>query len=1007
MKIILTLLLSFLIISYLACNENKTATGGLNPQQALSTFKLADGYKIELVAAEPMVSDPVAMEIDEYGNVYVVEMHGYPMEKTGPGTIKLLTDSNGDGMPDKSTVFADNLGLPTGIMKWKKGVLVVNVPDILYLEDTNGDGKADVKKVIITGLALTNPQHIANTPIFGLDGWIYVAHMETVTPKVATEFDDEGQIVRYAGNSNAKQLPRNADGRNIRFKPGTYELEMLSSASQYGQTFDAWGHQLCTENADHLFFEAIAARYLQRNPNLLVANADDHIADHGKACEVYPITVNPEHQLLTDVGVVTSSCGVTWYQGGLFPDSFNNITFIAEPVHNLVHADRITDKGASFIASRVYEKKEFLASADPWFRPVQFYHGPDGALYVLDYYRKIIEHPEWLSDEIIKSGNLYAGSDKGRIYRITPTNTPKINWCSRLKLGDASTEDLVKSLVSDNIWWRRNAQRLLIDRKDEKTLSLLRNLIVTATQATAVVHALWTLNEFNAIDFKTLQKALHHPVTGVRENAIRVAELHLKQFPQLENELLSLHSDADAKVRYQLLCTLGDLNDTGAEAVKQKLLLRDIEDKWIQIAALSSSYKKEYALLVNSVPELSKRPSDGKASFFRNCAEIIGLSQNADEIKSLIRQATRSNSSSSGWWQAACLDGLTKGISVKGHPSADFSGEKSLLLSKFDEKAPVLVRTASLNLLSVLGLQKDESWNAALTKAKAVATSTAANVAYRKDALQLIMLDKEHSNEYHALFKKLITPHEPESLQQAALTAYNKLSPDSAAASIIRNWKNLTYGVRDAAMNVFLSSVGNMNLLLDAVKKNEIQSTSISWPRMVQLMNNDDAGIRRRARELLAGNMESRDEVYKKYQPALALKGDATNGLKIFEKTCTACHQAGGMYGYAFGPDLASIRNRDAQFIMADILNPNRAIADRYEMWNIVKKNGEKLSGIISSETSAAITVRNMARQETVISRNDIKTMEASKTSAMPAGLEASVSVKEMADLIAFLKNIH
>ena len=207
----------------------------------------------------------------------------------------------------------------------------------------------------------------------------------------------------------------------------------------------------------------MAARYLQRNPDLLISDAADHIPDHGEACEVYPITKNPEHQLLTDVGVVTSSCGVTWYQGGLFPDSFNNVTFIAEPVHNIVHADRITDKGATFNASRVYQKKEFLASTDAWCRPVQFYIGPDGALYVIDYYREIIEHPEWMSDSVNKSGALYNGSDKGRIYRIAPVNAAKMNWCSQLKLGKASTQELVRTLTSNNIWWRRNAQRLLMD----------------------------------------------------------------------------------------------------------------------------------------------------------------------------------------------------------------------------------------------------------------------------------------------------------------------------------------------------------------------------------------------------------------------------------------------------------------------------------------------------------------------------------------------------------------
>jgi putative heme-binding domain-containing protein len=204
-----------------------------------------------------------------------------------------------------------------------------------------------------------------------------------------------------------------------------------------------------------------------------------------------------------------------------------------------------------------------------------------------------------------------------------------------------------------------------------------------------------------------------------------------------------------------------------------------------------------------------------------------------------------------------------------------------------------------------------------------------------------------------------------------------------------------------------LSSVDNMSLLLDAVQKGQIQNTAISWPRKVYLMNNDDLAIRTRARKLLANETEDRDEVYKKYKPALTMKADAKNGLSVFQRVCSPCHMIGGQHGKAFGPDLASIRNRDARFIMADILNPNRSIADKYEMWSITKKNGEKLNGIIASESPTTVTLHNIGAQEIIILRRDIKTMEASETSAMPPGLETSVSAKEMADLLAFLKNIH
>jgi len=1004
MKHLLTALLFTILLH--SCKEKKSVTtGGLSPQESLAAFQLTKGFKIELIASEPMISDPVAMEVDENGNIYVVEMHGYPLDTSGSSTIKLLTDTNGDGAPDKAIVFADHLRLPTGIMKWKKGVLVVDVPDILYFEDTNNDGKADTRKVMITGLALSNPQHIANTPVYGLDHWIYVAHMGIVTPKVSMEFNDTGTNVRFADYSSAKQLPRDADGRNIRFKPDTHELEMLSGESQYGQTFDNWGHQLGTSNADHLFHEVIAAKYLQRNPDLLISESMDHIPDHGEAAEVFPITKNPEHQLLTDVGVITSSCGVTWYQGGLFPDSFNNVTFIAEPVHNLVHADRITDKGATFNAARVYQKKEFLASTDAWCRPVQFYIGPDGALYVIDYYREIIEHPEWMSDSVNNSGALYNGSDKGRIYRITPDNAGKMDWCSKVKLGSSSVPELVQTINNKNIWWRRNAQRLLVDKNDPQTISLLSKFLDTASSSTGIVHALWTLEAFHGINEVILNRYFKNPEPGVRENAIKIAELHLQDLTALKNGLLSLQADTSAKVRYQLLCTLGNFNDAVAESVKQKLLINDIEDKWVQIAALTSSRGKEYALIEKAIPILSSSPSEGKTLFFKNCAAVIGLSQRTDDIKKLIRLAATNNTTASSWWQAACLNGLSKSVKIKRLPAADFTNEKQLLLSKFNGTTPANIRAAAIDVLSLAAIQKNGDWNDAVKSARSTIINKQVDLNYRNDALRLIAI--ENNSNDTSLLEQLISPTEAETLQQTALHSLNELSENAAVNCIIRNWKNLTHDVREASIRILLSSEHNRNALLDALQQKKIQTTSISWPRMVRLMQDDNQALRNRARNLLANTIEDRDVVYKKYKLALSMNGNAENGLAVFQRVCTSCHQVGGQYGKSFGPDLASIRNREAQFIMADIIDPNRSIADKYEMWTVIKKNGEKLSGIIASETPATITLHDIGAQEIIVPRSEIKTLEVSETSAMPAGLETSLSIKEMADILAFLKNIH
>ena len=295
-------------------------------QKALNSIQVMDGFEVELVAADPLIADPVAMEIDEDGNWFVLEMSGYPLDLSKKGHVKKLVDTNQDGYPDKSILFADSLTLPMGIMKWKKGILVADSPNIIYLEDTDGDNKADKREVILTGFSLSNPQHNMNSPKFGIDNWIYLGHSGAINSfSYENIFGDKGKEITFAGNPNAPKLPQNGNGRNVRFKPGSFEIESLSGETQYGHTTDPWGRRFYTDNADHLFHEVIDARYVNANKNLVISEAMSKIPDHGDACEVYPISENPNHQLLTDIGVVSSSCSVTWYDGGAFGKDFKKL----------------------------------------------------------------------------------------------------------------------------------------------------------------------------------------------------------------------------------------------------------------------------------------------------------------------------------------------------------------------------------------------------------------------------------------------------------------------------------------------------------------------------------------------------------------------------------------------------------------------------------------------------------------------------------------------------------
>ncbi len=997
----------FAIAACSTTGEHKRKTArGLSPEESLPTFELPEGFQIEQIAAEPLVADPVDMEIDESGRLYVVEMHGYPLDKSGSGAVKLLEDTDGDGKMDKSTVFADNLVLPTGVMRWKQGILVSDPPNILYLEDTDGDGKADKREVMLTGFALANPQHNVNNPSLGIDNWIYLGHEPAATAQVYTDyFSDKGSEVYFPAHPEGPKLPENALGRSVRFNPDKVLLENTSAQTQFGHTFDPYGHRFLVSNAHHIYHEVVGARYLNRNKALLVSNTIESVSDHGNAADVYPITKNPQHQLLTDLGVFTSACGITTYTGGLFPDPYPDVTFVAEPVSNIVHADVLHDHGATFKASRLLEKKEFLASTDPWFRPVNMYIGPDGALYVVDYYRQIIEHPEWMADEVAKSDALYNGIDQGRIYRITPVGTPKAAWTSGLKMAEESTAQLVAHLSDSNSWWRRNAQRLLLDRHDRAAIPLLEKLAGQGESPLGRLHALWTLHGLSALSADVLITAFRDKEAGVRENAVRMSEDLFLMDTHADTErvvagLLRLKNDPSEKVRYQLLASLGFVNTPAVVQVRKELLFGNVEDKWMQVAALSAIPSGDDGLL-EEILQRYRKGSPQYALLVEQMSGMAGVRGDVRDIKVLIRKALAGENAGKEW-RGAVLKGLTQSLRRNKELDRDlFLPEREELLTASVRNPDPSLRGSAMDLLRVLKLPEGANTAKIVAEAVSVATNKATDPGRRSEAIRLLSLDD--ARKHVAIFENLVAPAEPVPVQSAAMSAINSIPDSTVSVFLVEKWPALTPGLREQAIGYSLWPQARIAVLLDAIEKGVVDPSVISWPRQVGLMANGNEELRLKARRLLAGGRSSVKESVKAYRDALTLTGSAEKGQVVFKQHCAICHQIAGKNGVSYGPDLATIRNRRPESIMADILNPNLSIADSYDIWNIELKSGETVQGLIATETPSAITIRNYGGVETTISRNDIDALTSMGTSAMTAGFDQLIDKQQMADLLAYL----
>lgn len=947
------------------------------PQEALQTIKVPDGLRVDLVAAEPLVADPVAMDIDEYGRIWVAEMPGYPLDVGGSGRIKILHDTDQDGRPDSAALFADGLTLPTGIMRWKDGVLVTDPPDIFYLPDTDGDSRADSHIVVLTGFALSNPQHNANSPIYGLTNWIYIANNSTIwwTEKYADPFGDRGEQIYFPDNPEGARLPRNAADRNVRFRPDTYELELLSGRSQFGHTFDAWGRHFLVNNSQHHSVEALASQYLERRPELPIQTTIHRTPDYGNASEVYPITINPLHQLLTDRGVFTSACALTWQLGGLLPAPFDSsITLVAEPVHNLVHIDRVIPSGPVFRSERVLEKREFLASTDSWFRPVYFTIGPDGAVYVVDYYREIIEHPEWMDDSVAATVDLYRGTNRGRIYRIVPEDTPEVNWHGKLNLANAAVDELVGKLASDNIWWRRNAQRILVSRNRQDAAAPLSEMAASSTSALGRLHALWTLNGLGALTTNQITSALDDPHPRVRENAIRLTELALPENPELGRNLLAMTEDPDAQVRYQLLNTLGFL--PGSDAAKLRLLEQNIESEWFQTAALLALDVSAHDLMQTAMYELTA-PEHTIDRFVLRLARILARTDG-------LAPALTNEGPALG----ARLAGAAEGLQERQNRVA-ISSELSerlveLALSPDDE-----LGNAAVALLETVILPESES----LKQAQLIANDVNQTVVARVRSVRILSLIPNNIE----ILATLLDSSYPAEVQLASVEALGAQPGIGPVQLLLQSWSNLWPRSRTRALDQF-SSQERANILVTALEEGVILPYEITWHQRVRLMRDTAEPVRSRARAILKV-----EDAAPGVQSIPDGPGNIEHGQVLFEGLCGQCHMAGGVGTGALGPNLATVQHWPRHALLAELQNPGQRIASGYESWRLTRTNGSIIEGIVASETSSAITMRSLT-ETVVVPRQDVKELTAMPGSFMPPGLNMALEPDDLRDLLSFLR---
>ena len=547
----------------------------LAPQDALNTFYMPPGYRLELVASEPLVQDPIVMDWDTQGRLWVVEMPGFVPDLQAPepfmepvGKIVVLEDTNRDGKMDKRTVFADGLVLARSIKVLDAGVLVAEPPNVWLMKDTNGDLKMDRKELVTDtyGRREARVEQNANGFYWGLDNWMYTANSDVF----------------------------------LRFKDGKFDVRKTLSRGEWGVTQDDAGRIYRNTNESVLHADLVPTQYYMRNPNLLRTRGSyERLADEANAANVvWPVRPNPGTNRAYQLGIdredgtlarFTSVCAPMIYRGDRLPAELYGNAFAAEPAANLVGRVSIDDTGSGLRVKRTSERGEFLASTDERFRPVWLSNAPDGTLYIVDMYRGVIQQradiTEYLREHIIKH-KLEKPTALGRIYRVMHQTTRRDTVTGAG--GRLTTAQLVDLLSHPNGWWRDTAQRLLVERGDRTAVAALARLAGSAKEPRTRLHALWTLDGLDALEPPAVVKALDDSSRDVRMSALRLSERWLTEAnASIRDAVLRRLNDPDWSVRDQLAASLGAMPQGPREEAIATLLAAHADDPIVLDAGLS------------------------------------------------------------------------------------------------------------------------------------------------------------------------------------------------------------------------------------------------------------------------------------------------------------------------------------------------------------------------------------------------------------------------------------
>ncbi|MFV1968125.1 MAG: PVC-type heme-binding CxxCH protein, partial [Pirellulaceae bacterium] len=1012
------------------------ATQPRTPEESLKCFRLPAGFRISIVASEPHLADPVAIDFDERGRIFVCEIHGYNLEgyldiaelnKGGLldravrriparpesiqqaeaqqyGTVKVLEDTDGDGRIDRSSVLADRLPPCYGVVAARGGVIVLCAPDIVYLADRDGDGAAEVRETLYTGFGVGELWTRISNPRWSLDNWIYGV-----------------SGVGSAGTITGPHLPKPVRIGSVcfRFKPDGSRIEPASGRSHgFGQAIDDWGDRfLCTNQQHALHVVPIPHRYLARNPFVASPNLTRNISSYGHPARLYP-TSQPDpwrreraadpawvrfygEAEATANGYFTAASGPTIYQDQTFPPAFRGNHFSVDNAQNLIHRCVLDPEGVSFTARRPspQEQTEFLTSTEQWFRPVNLLTGPDGSLYVVDMYRAIIEDysaiPRYLQQLYLES--LIAGGNRGRIWRIEPVEAAPRD---KVNLASLSSLQLADVLAHANSWRRLTAQRLLVERGDQTVASRLEQQVRDGATPQSRLHALYTLEGLSAIQPELLLTALGDAHFAVRSHALQLSERWLDRRPDLVARLADMVHDDHPRVQLQLALSLGNAKSPECTQALMTLAKRNGGDLWMQAAVLSSSTESASSLLASLLADPSTTLN--AQSMIQALASIVGVRRDREGIHRAVAILAAQQDHPASALQHACLDGLIDGLGRGSEPppqAPTMANDVGRLLTHPD----VEISNKTVRLAGQLQLHRLPEMMTALAQAQRFAADAEQPLDQRLESIAI--LPAAPFDQWSDAADSLLNASHPLEIQLATVRALAMVEDASAAQSLLSNFASQTPRVRLEVMKAVFERQNRLPLLLNFLEQKIVPLSSLDAAQREQLLRSPVAEVAERAKRLLSapGSTKDRQQLLEAYQSALELPRDANRGKEVFTKQCAKCHKLGGE-GHEVGPDLLTTKTRADETLLTDVLDPTRQITVGYDQYSVVTTAGRIYTGVLAAETATSVTMRREEGAQDTILRRDIDEMQASSVSMMPENLEKELSHQDLADLLGFLR---